>query len=409
MRMLRLLAAVAALSAMFSCSRSGRFTISGDISGLAAGDTIRFSRIILPGFGESEDFSVVIGDAPQFTCCGELEHDQYYVFRYFPKTGKPVTCDRTGKVFILRPGDEIQFTGNRSDIYYCRISGGIYDDPLLSEFLRLDDSLGMVRGNCIRMLTEASERRDTAEANKWHDKFNSFQSTEKSAFDRLRRAEKEYEDANLQGSLFLLVDRFSAIGYNPVEESKEIFDRYSDEVKNSYYGKLSAEFIAEMELLTPGNPAPDFTLVTVGGDTVTKSTYSGKYLLLYHWGLCPGSVYIDPYVRELYERYKDKGLAVVGLTESIGDIRDVYESTSDERFGRMIGHAWPEAELETDCPGNKSIVDTYHISGWPFFILIGPDGTLLARNFTQAFYESSEILERNLAGERTNDRCEESI
>lgn len=33
------------------------------------------------------------------------------------------------------------------------------------------------------------------------------------------------------------------------------------------------------------------------------------------------------------------------------------------------------------------------ISGWPFFIFIGPDGKILARDFSEAFGQAKKILE----------------
>ena len=38
------------------------------------------------------------------------------------------------------------------------------------------------------------------------------------------------------------------------------------------------------------------------------------------------------------------------------------------------------------------------IEGWPFFVLIGPDGTILARNYTNAFYQAKKILDKELGG-----------
>jgi len=43
-------------------------------------------------------------------------------------------------------------------------------------------------------------------------------------------------------------------------------------------------------------------------------------------------------------------------------------------------------------------METYAIEGWPFFVLIGPDGTILARNYTNAFYQAKKILDKELGG-----------
>ena len=174
---------------------------------------------------------------------------------------------------------------------------------------------------------------------------------------------------------------------------------------------MYADCMARMEQLAEGKPAPDFTLTTTEERTVAKADFKGRYLLLYHWGLCPGSIHIDRQVSDLFEKYKDKGLQVVGLTESIADIRSVYESlpagkktpspgVDDMRpvLAGMLEHGWIEAELETGHPENRQIMETYAIEGRPFFVLIGPDGTILARNYTNAFYQAKKILDKELGG-----------
>ena len=329
-----------------------------------------------------------------------MEHDQYFIFTYTTNEGKEIVADRRGQTFIVRPGDTITFTGERENVYYSKISGGIYDEPQLAEYLRADDSLGLVRGSYMRRLEEARAAGDTAEMYRWGDAFNAFYNGNP-GLERVRALRRAYIDSNRQGTLFLLVQRLPDIGYEPIDEMKQIYDNYSDQIKESWYGKKTADFIAQMEAIAPGRPAPDFELVTVAGDTITKETYTGKYLLFYHWGLCPGSIYIDKFVCELYDLYREKGLEVVGLTESIATIRELYEQNLDNphgadlnaTLGNMLKHKWKEVELETEYPENKKMSETYRISGWPFFVFIGPDGTLLARNFTEAFYEAKQILE----------------
>lgn len=69
----------------------------------------------------------------------------------------------------------------------------------------------------------------------------------------------------------------------------------------------------------------------------------------------------------------------------------------------MLEHGWIEAELETGHPENRQIMETYAIEGWPFFVLIGPDGTILARNYTNAFYQAKKILDKELAERPPNE------
>lgn len=137
---------------------------------------------------------------------------------------------------------------------------------------------------------------------------------------------KAYEAANPHGSLYLLIDRIPKLSYTPAKEAHKFYKTLSEGLKTSYFGQMYADCMARMEQLAEGKPAPDFTLATTEDRTVAKADFKGRYLLLYHWGLCPGSIHIDRQVSDLFEKYKDKGLQVVGLTESIADIRSVYES-----------------------------------------------------------------------------------
>ena len=62
----------------------------------------------------------------------------------------------------------------------------------------------------------------------------------------------------------------------------------------------------------------------------------------------------------------------------------------------MLEHPWTEVEVETDHPDNRSLMDAYKFSGWPFFVLIGPDGKIEARGFTDAFFKARTLLDEKL-------------
>ena len=105
-------------------------------------------RAHAPAFSGSaaQGFDVVVRKPGAFRHRGKSEHDQYYLMTYRPKAGRAAAGDRGGKPVIVRPGDRIGMTGSTDAIYYCRLGGGIYDEPMLSSLLAVDDSLGRVQG-----------------------------------------------------------------------------------------------------------------------------------------------------------------------------------------------------------------------------------------------------------------------
>ena len=335
-------------------AREQRFTISGKIDGIVKGDTLRFERITLPGWDSEPAFDVVVEKDGVFKFKGTQEHDQFYLMEYFPADGAAPVCDRMGKTLVIAGGDHITMDGTRENIYYCTLGGGIYKDPALSSYLFASDSLDSIRGSYARKIEEANAAGDHETAAMYGEKFNTFYNGNPGA-ERVSKLRKEYFDANTEGNIFTLVEYIQSMDYTPIETLKKQSDGFSRETMDSWYGKVYEKRMNAVEAISIGNQAPDFTLTMTDGSTVSKDGFSGKYLLIYHWGM--------------------------GI--------DDFKATLDG----MLNHPWPDAELETDHPENKQVSDIFLISGWPFFVFIGPDGKILARDYSEAFYQAKQILE----------------
>ncbi len=387
-----------------------KFTVSGNIGGLEKGDTLRFRQIILPGWKDGDTFDVVLKKDGKFKYKGIQRHDMYYIMEYHPVNGSAPACDRTGKTMIIAGNDHIRISGSKDYIYYSTLEGGVYDDPALAEYLAVEDSVGAARGDIMRRIEEANAAKDYDTSKKLAGQFNSFYNGNPgvSRSDRLREA---YFKDNPQGNNYILVERISRMDNQPIDKLREAYEAYSQEVKDSHYGRIYAHRMKDIEAIAVGNQAPDFSLILTDGRIVKKNDFKGKYLLLFHWGTCPGSMQIDPEVQALYREYKDSGLCIIGLTESIENFRSLAESVPEgssasyigiddlhARLEEMLSHPWPEAETKTNHPENERVSDIFMISGLPYFVFIGPDGAILARDYHPAFYEARKILEEQ-AGE----------
>lgn len=115
-----------------------------------------------------------------------------------------------------------------------------------------------------------------------------------------------------------------------------------------------------------GSQAPDFSLKTPDGTTKTLASYKGKLLLLDFWGTwCPPCRMAMPGLQKLHEKYKDKGLAVVGMNYEHAKDADAAKYMKDQRLDyELLLHA-------------EQVVDKYKIRGFPTFFLIDPDGKIL--------------------------------
>lgn len=102
----------------------------------------------------------------------------------------------------------------------------------------------------------------------------------------------------------------------PVEETEEFYNRMGEKAKTSPKGIELKENIAKMKALAPGSKAPEFTLPTTTGDEqLSLKSLQGHIVILDFWASwCAPCIAEMPTVKEIYAKYKDKGLKVVGIS-----------------------------------------------------------------------------------------------
>lgn len=114
-----------------------------------------------------------------------------------------------------------------------------------------------------------------------------------------------------------------------------------------------------------GSPAPRFTLATRTG-TVCLDSLRGQVVLVDFWaswcGPCKSSF---PWMRDVYQRYSAKGLAIVAVN------LDKSRSSADDF---LLDHPSPFT-VAFDPSG--ATAKAYKVWGMPTSFLIGRDGTVL--------------------------------
>jgi hypothetical protein len=64
------------------------------------------------------------------------------------------------------------------------------------------------------------------------------------------------------------------------EALKKLRSQFSDSLSNHPYIKSIDRTLASLENVQPGKPAPDFTLASANGDSISLSSLRGKYVLV---------------------------------------------------------------------------------------------------------------------------------
>lgn len=119
-------------------------------------------------------------------------------------------------------------------------------------------------------------------------------------------------------------------------------------------------------LLPAGNAAPDWTLKTPKGQTVTLSKLRGKIVVLDFWATwCGPCKAVMPKVQQLQERYRDKAVAIYG-------IHVVWNRTGDPVAFMQKNKYTYGLLLNGDA-----VAEDYGVRGIPALFVIGPKGKIL--------------------------------
>ena len=120
--------------------------------------------------------------------------------------------------------------------------------------------------------------------------------------------------------------------------------------------------------------APAFSLVDANGQRINLADLRGKVVLLDFWATwCGGCKQEIPWYMEFDQKYRQKGLAVVGVSmddEGWKVVRPFLAKKRDDETGGNIAMQYPVVI------GSQQLANSYHLTSMPMTLLIDKEGRI---------------------------------
>lgn len=160
----------------------------------------------------------------------------------------------------------------------------------------------------------------------------------------------------------------------PRKELKIFYDNFSPESKNTIYGEGIRKLLG-FKIPSVGNKVPAFKAIDLKGNELNLSDFAGKYVLLDFWaGWCKPCLEKHPALKELYKKYSAKGFEIVGFSLD-KDKKEWKKNIQKENLDN-----WPQVFIGINNVRKEgSLTSNLGIQPIPAYILIGPDGEIIAK------------------------------
>jgi thiol-disulfide isomerase/thioredoxin len=139
-----------------------------------------------------------------------------------------------------------------------------------------------------------------------------------------------------------------------------------------------------------GEPAPDFTLPDLQGDSVTLSEFHGKTLIIDFWATwCPPCVFQVPELNKLQAAHQDAGdLMVIGVAVDVegAEVVGPWVEENDVQYTIVIGH--------------EDVAQEFGAMGFPTLVVVTPEGRIDSLHMGLIEYEELEELVSKFASSR---------
>lgn len=352
------------LSILTSCqndTKESGYEISGIVKNIPDSTIVR----IYDGHN-AIDSGIVIGG--KFKLTGKVEKPINIILKISPRDWKPFWLENS----------KISFIAEKGNFQECEISGSVTQKEvdLLNNRIK---PIQKIQDSLITIIYNESLRK-------------SFRDSTSIVYEDYIKRENKTTQNFIKEYPNSLVSIYRLNIYKAdwgKEVTIELFSLMNEQSLESKNGKSIARFIELNKNPQVGEKYVDFEQENVSGQKVKLSDIKGKYILVEFWASWCGPCRKDnPGLIKLYEKYKDQGFEILGV--SFDDDRDSWIKAIDED-----GLAWENVCDFIGWENEAGII--YGVSGIPDNVLIDENRIIVGRNLSGNTLESKleEVFGKN--------------
>ncbi|SFF59951.1 Peroxiredoxin [Salegentibacter agarivorans] len=272
-----------------------------------------------------------------------------------------------GNVIFIAENQKINFKVYKDSIRASEVNGG-KENRLLYEYL------GHLK-NINEKVTKGRNDMRTAFQEQDSTKLATLQETETEIIDNDKVYKKKVVQENPDSfvSIMVISDMLRMKSY-PTNEIKEMFDGLSEEIQNTAIGKQIGQNLEKESKVAVGSKAPNFTAPTPDGDELSLKDAMGKVTVIDFWAAwCKPCRVENPNLVRTYNKYKDDGLSVIGVSLDRPGQKDRWIKAIEE--DGLPWHQVSNLQFWQD-----PVAQLYGIKAIPAAFVLDEKGTIVARD-----------------------------
>jgi peroxiredoxin len=279
-------------------------------------------------------------------------------------------------IMLVVDNNTIEVTADSGKVAQTYTVKGSKDSELIQQLNKIMQSMQENATALNQQFQEASSSGNQAEAKRLQEQFMALQQENQNQL-------KAFVKANPSS----VVSVYTAGNILNLDEQYTFIDSMNTTFKaalpNSKYTKFLDARLSKMRSTAMGSAAPDIKLPSPNGQEIALTSLRGKYVLIDFWASwCGPCRKENPNVVRMYNKYKDKGFEIFGVSLDQDRAKWLKAIENDKL-------TWPHV---SDLKGWESAAASlYGITAIPQTVLLDKEGKIIAKNLR------GEALEAKLA------------